>query len=121
MQRHAASVLAVIAVCVGCADAGSSSSRFQSSALNPAGAPTVAFSVPDMMCEDSCAATVKAILSKQPGVKEVRVDFAAKTAMVAIEEGQFDPQSAIAKLIDKGFDHTMLADEARASKPNAAD
>src|SRR6188508_3123224 len=38
-------------------------------AFNVEGAPTVDFSVPDMMCEDSCVPTVKATLAAQPGVK----------------------------------------------------
>jgi copper chaperone CopZ len=74
-----------------------------------------------MMCEDGCAVAVRQILSKQSGVTGVLVDFDAKTATVAIQEGKFDPQSAIATLVDKGFDHTTLADEAPASERNTDD
>ena len=77
-------------------------------AFNAAGAPTVEFNLPDMMCEDGCAWTVKDILSKQPGANEVRVDFEAKTATVAIEERKFDSQLALAELVDKGFDNSTL-------------
>jgi periplasmic mercuric ion binding protein len=91
-------------------------------AFNATGAPTVEFNLPDMMCEDGCAWTVNDILSKQPGAKDVRVDFEAKTATVAIEEGKFDSQLAIAELVDKGFGNSQLksdsiADESPAGMP----
>jgi copper chaperone CopZ len=72
-------------------------------------APTVEFNLPDMMCEEGCAATVNDILKRQPGVKEVRVDFAGKTATVAIDERSFDSQRVLAALIDKGFNNSKLA------------
>src|SRR5438874_13522725 len=75
-------------------------------AFNRSGAPTVEFSVPDMMCPQSCAVAVKKILSQQPGAKEVYVDFDAKTAIVAVEPGRFDPQQAVAALQDRRFDHS---------------
>jgi copper chaperone CopZ len=89
-------------------------------AFNAAGAPTVEFNLPDMMCEDGCAWTVNDILSKQPGAKDVHVDFEAKTATVAIETGTFDSQSALAELVDKGFDNSALKSqepEASAEQP----
>jgi copper chaperone CopZ len=76
--------------------------------FNAAGAPTIELSVPDMMCEDGCAWAVQDILSKQPGTKDVHVDFNAKIVTVAIDEGQFDSQSALAELIDKGFMNSKL-------------
>lgn len=76
--------------------------------FNVEGAPTVEFDVPDMMCEESCAVKVHEILSEQPGVKDSIVDFPARTATVAIEEGQFDADAAIAALVDYGFDHSAL-------------
>src|SRR5688572_30214773 len=85
-----------------------------SATFNPAGAPTVEFNLPDMMCEDGCAWTVKDILSKQPGAKDVRVDFEAKIATVAIEDGMFDSQLAIAELVDKGFGNSQLKDDSAA-------
>ncbi|HEX2475978.1 MAG TPA: cation transporter [Lacipirellulaceae bacterium] len=81
--------------------------------FNPAGALTVDFAVPDMMCEEGCASTVKDILSKQPGAKDVHVDFAAKIATVAIDEETFDPQLAVAELVDKGFGNSALANSAK--------
>ncbi len=77
-------------------------------AFNISGAPTVEISVPDMMCPSGCGVKTKEILLKQPGVKEVAVDFDAKTATVAIEEGIFDPQQAIASLVDYGFGNSQL-------------
>ena len=77
-------------------------------AFNPTGAPTVEFTVPDMMCEEGCAAAVKEILSEQPGAKDVRVDFEAKLATVAIEMDKFDSKLAIAELVDKGFANSQL-------------
>jgi copper chaperone CopZ len=89
-------------------------------AFNATGAPTVEFNLPDMMCEDGCAWTVNDILSKQPGAKDVRVDFEAKTATIAFEAGTFDSQSALAELVDKGFDNSTLKNqepEASAKQP----
>ena len=109
----------------GCTDATNSPASISAESATPvvfntAGAPTVEFSVPDMMCEESCAVQTKEILSEQPGAKEVIVNFDSKTATVAIEEGKFDAEAAIAALVDHGFDHSQLKDAATA-KPQAAD
>ena len=94
-------------------------------AFNVAGAPTVEFNVPDMMCPEGCGAKTKEILSEQPGAKEVVINFDAKTATVAIEEGKFDPDAAIAALVDHGFENSTLKTAAtrrcgrRAAKPAA--
>jgi copper chaperone CopZ len=78
-------------------------------AFNAAGAPTVEFSVPDMMCEESCAAKVREVLAEQPGVKEVVVDFPNRTATVAIDETAFDAEQAVRLLSDDyGFPNTHL-------------
>jgi copper chaperone CopZ len=84
-------------------------------AFNVAGAPTVEFSVPDMMCPTSCVAKTREILSQQPGAKDVFVDFETKTAIVAVEDGKFDAGQAIAALVDHGFDHSTLKSEAAQS------
>jgi copper chaperone CopZ len=76
--------------------------------FNASASPTVAFSVPDMICPEGCAVAVKELLARQPGVKEVFVDFDAKTATVAIEEGQFNAERALAALVDKQFDNSTL-------------
>jgi copper chaperone CopZ len=78
--------------------------------FNASGAPTIEFILPDMMCEDGCAQAVEDILERQPGAKDVQVDFAGKTATVAIEDGVFDSQQALAALIDKGFENSTLND-----------
>jgi copper chaperone CopZ len=103
-------ILAVLAVglSAGCDKETLSSPPVAPVAFNGVGAPTVAFNVPDMMCVDSCAVAVKEILARQPGVKEVVVDFDAKTATVAVEEGEFDAQQALAALVDKRFDNSSL-------------
>ena len=85
-------------------------------AFNVAGAPTVEFSVPDMMCPESCAVKVKEILSEQPGAKEVVVDFDSKTATVAIEEGQVRRPSG-----DRGSGRSWLRPlDAEVSRPRGA-
>jgi copper chaperone CopZ len=56
-----------------------------------------------MMCEEACAARVRDILAGQTGVKEVTVDFDAKTATCLIDGSTFDPADAIAELDDKDF------------------
>jgi copper chaperone CopZ len=89
-------------------------------AFNAAGAPTVEFSVPDMMCPDSCAVKTKEILAEQPGAKDVYVDFEAKTATVVVVEGKFDAEQALAALVDHGFDQSTLKGGAVA-KPQAVD
>jgi copper chaperone CopZ len=77
--------------------------------FNVEGAPTVAFSVPDMMCEHSCVPMVRETLAEQPGVKDVKVDLQAKTATVAVDKDEFDADKAIAALKDRMFANTTLA------------
>lgn len=79
--------------------------------FNAAGAPTVELSVPDMMCEESCAAKVREVLAAQPGAVDVKVDFPARTAYVAVEKSKFDVDAAIAALVDHGFDKTQVRSE----------
>ena len=61
-----------------------------------------------MMCAEGCGAKTKQILSKLAGAKDVYVDFDAKTATVAIEEGTFDVKLAVAELVDHGFEQSAL-------------
>ena len=80
--------------------------------FNVAGAPTVEFNAPDMMCPEGCGAKVKEILSGQPGAKEVVVDFDAKTAKVAVEDAtKFDSNAAVAALVDHGFKNSSIKAE----------
>jgi copper chaperone CopZ len=105
----------------GCGSDVSMSPAATAVAFNTAGAPTVEFSVPDMMCPEGCGEKTKEILSGLPGAKEVVINFDAKTATVAVEEGKFDSDAAIAALVDHGFDHSTLksdqADDAAAVEP----
>ena len=79
--------------------------------------PQVTILVPDMMCEEGCAAKVNEVLSKQPGVKSVDVDFANKSATVGVDDKVFDSKAAVAALVDHGFDHSTLKEDA--AKANA--
>lgn len=90
-------------------------------AFNASGAPTVEFNVPDMMCPEGCGAKTKEILSELPGAKEVVINFDAKTATVAIEEGKFDADAAIAALKDYGFENSSLKADADGESAAAQD
>ena len=90
-------------------------------AFNVARAPTVEFNAPDMMCPEGCGEKVKEILSKQPGAKEVLIDFDAKVAKVAVaDDSKFDKDAAIAALVDHGFKNSTVKSEAEGAKPQAA-
>ena len=94
--------------------------QVKAATFNEAKLPTVAFSVPDMMCADGCGVKVKEILSEQPGAKEVVVDFDNKTATVAIEDSnKFDSNSALAALVDHAFKNSAIKGEGDA--PPAAE
>jgi copper chaperone CopZ len=86
-------------------------------AFNASGAPTVEFSVTDMMCPEGCGEKVKEVLSHQPGAKEVLVDFDHKVAKVAVEDpSKFDTNAAVAALVDHGFNNSSVkADEDHAN------
>lgn len=102
----------------GCADTNSGptvqveteASKTTPAVFNAAGAPTVMFSVPDMVCE-SCSAAVHDTLAAQEGAKEVTVDLEKKIATVAVDEEAFDEEAAIAALLDKQFSHAKLMAE----------
>jgi copper chaperone CopZ len=102
----------VLVILVGCGDAGTSTVTSETeptkAAFNVAGAPTVQFEVPDMMCEESCAKAVRETLAAQPGAKEVVVDFPKRLATVAIDEKAFDSEAALAALLDKQFSQAKL-------------
>lgn len=112
MKRYA--TLAAFAVLVaGCQSELSTTPEASTATVTPAafnveGAPTVSFSVPDMMCEFSCVEQVKKALSSEPGVKDVKVDFEAKQATVAVDREKFDAEAAIATLVDYQFTNSQL-------------
>jgi copper chaperone CopZ len=114
MLRFLGVVIAAAAV-VGCAEQSNEPPQF-----NLTGAPTVEFSVPDMMCPEGCGVEVKEILAKQPGAKDVLIDFEHKTAIVAVEKDRFDPDAAIAALADQMFPNSKLKGDSLA-KPQAAE
>jgi copper chaperone CopZ len=88
-------------------------------AFNTSNAPTVQFEVPDMMCEEGCAAAVKEVLKAQPGAMDVKVEFDKKLATVAVDE-KFDQAAAVAALLDKQFPNTKLfAAPEKPAKPAA--
>lgn len=88
--------------------------------FNVAGAPTVEFNVPDMMCPEGCGEKTKEILSELPGAREVVINFDAKTATVAVEMDKFDADAAIAALVDHGFEHsTLKSDDTHAEAVDA--
>src|SRR5262245_59286497 len=78
--------------------------------FNTEGAPTVEFTVPDMMCPEGCGEKVKEILSEQPGAKDVLVEFETKTVKVAVDKDKFDSKKAVAALVDHQFSHAALKD-----------
>src|SRR6476646_4124559 len=106
--------LAVLILAVGCSQSNQQTGDISKSttpvSFNTAGAPTVEFSVPDMMCPEGCGAKVKEILSGQPGAKDVFVDFPAKTAKVVVDKDKFDAKEAVAALKDHQFKNSALKD-----------
>jgi copper chaperone CopZ len=101
-----------VALLAGCSQQSPSvdASAITKTSFNTAGAPTVQFTVPDMMCPEGCGAKVKEILSQQPGAKDVLVDFPNKTATVAVEKDKFDANEAVAALKDHQFKNSALKD-----------
>jgi len=77
-------------------------------AFNVQGAPTVELYVPNMYCQYSCVAKVKEILANQAGVQDVKVDFEAKRATLAVDPAKFDGPGAIAALVDYQFTDSKL-------------
>jgi len=113
-RLYSLSILILSFAVSGCTEAtnepaGISAEPTTAAVFNAAGAPTVDFSVPDMMCEDSCVPTVRETLAGQVGVKDVKVDLKTKTATVAVDENEFDADAAIAALVDLQFTQTKLA------------
>ncbi len=136
-MRNFAIHAVLLAAVIGCAqpapttpmaeESGESSQSAEATqvAFNTEGAPTVDFSVPQMMCEFSCAPTVRKTLAAQPGVKDVKVDLESKTATVAVDEDQFDAEAAVAALVDMQFTETQVlaknSDVNEAAEPAAID
>jgi copper chaperone CopZ len=119
-RLHCLAIFTLSLALAGCTSSESSQSGSVATTqvvFNPSGAPTVEFSVPDMMCEASCAAKVREILSEQAGVKDVKVDFPNKVAFVAVDEGLFDEKNAIAQLVDHQFTNSTVVEMPAAEAP----
>src|SRR3954466_538078 len=97
-----------------------SSESLTQAAFNPSAAPTVQFTVPDMMCPEGCGAKVKEILSQQPGAKDVIVDFDSKTVTVAVDKGKFAWKRASGDLVDDQFSVRALKEPGAAGAAPAA-
>jgi copper chaperone CopZ len=67
-----------------------------------------------MMCPEGCGADIKNILAKQPGAKDVLIDFEHKTAVVAVEKDKFDADAAIAALLDQQYPNSKLKSDSLA-------
>ena len=111
-MKYSSALVLISVVLIGCGDSNITSSeaekpQAQPAAFNTAGAPTVKFSVPDMVCE-SCSAAVHETLAKQPGAKEVTVDLESKIATVAVDGDSFDEEAAVGALLDKQFPNAKL-------------
>jgi len=129
MVRHTVLLLSLV-VLVGCTQTSQTSTTsvktdeqpatVTQASFNPEGAPTVEFSVPDMVCEFSCVPQVRETLAGQPGVKDVKVVLDTHTATVAVDKAKFDADKAIAALVDLKFTNTKLAKAADGPKPDAA-
>jgi copper chaperone CopZ len=122
MVRYAC-VLACLLFVAGCSQSANTGGEAAVTevSFNTAGAPTVEISVPDMMCPDSCAVAAREVLSAQPGVKEVLVDFDTKRATVAVDTESFDSAAALAALADRGFVHSEVKSrDAKAPVEDAA-
>lgn len=111
-MKHALLLAVLLITIIGCgtnqtASTDTTKPEAKTIAFNAAGAPTVMFEVPDMVCE-SCSAAVEETLAKQPGAKEVIVDLEEKVATVAVDEAAFDKDAAVAALLDKQFPNAKL-------------
>src|SRR3954471_18889749 len=123
MMKQIASLALCAIMFIGCRKQDqntASSESLTQAAFNPSSAPTVQFTVPDMMCPEGCGEKVKEILSQQPGAKDVVVDFDSKTVTVAVDKEKFDSKQAIAALVDHQFSHAALKDAGGAAAAPAA-
>jgi copper chaperone CopZ len=112
-MKYALTFVILLVAVIGCGESkvattDAAKTEAKTVAFNVANAPTVQFEVPDMMCEEGCAATVKEVLRSQPGAVDVKVEFDKKLVTVAVDEKEFDKDAAVAALLDKQFPNTKL-------------
>lgn len=67
---------------------------------------TATLNVQNMTCE-LCPVTVKKSLEKVPGVSQVRIDFAKKTATVTFDADQAQVSTLVKATTDAGYPSTM--------------
>lgn len=75
--------------------------------------------VDGMFCA-ACAASVEAVLARQPGVASASVNFAADAAVVEWQPGAHDTAPLLAAVRGLGYDTRLIGDEAD-SRPPAGD
>lgn len=68
---------------------------------------TATLSVPAMSCA-SCPVTIKAALSKIPGVASVKSDLAKRQTTVVYDDAKTDPAALSKATADAGFPSTLL-------------
>ena len=67
---------------------------------------TTTLHVQNMTCE-LCPVTVKKSLEKVPGVSQVRIDFATKTATVTFDADQAQVSALVQATTDAGYPSTL--------------
>ena len=75
-------------------------------AAEAAPADKVVLDVKGMDCA-ACPITVKAVLRKQPGVEDVKVDMKAHTAEVIFDSGKVAPDKLAHLVTEAGFPTTV--------------
>lgn len=75
--------------------------------FNSENLPTMALLVPTIECE-GCAASVMSTLASVDGVEDVSVCVKSKTATLAIDQGSFDAEAAIAALAGNNHEGAEL-------------
>jgi copper chaperone CopZ len=63
---------------------------------------TLQVTAPDISC-DNCRRNIEQDLSRQPGVRAVVVDIAARTVAIDYDEGETDPARLREALVDGGY------------------
>ena len=67
---------------------------------------TATLNVQNMTCE-LCPITVKKSLERMPGVSQVRIDFAKKTATVTFDADQAQVSALVQATTDAGYPSTL--------------
>jgi hypothetical protein len=62
---------------------------------------------------------VREVLAEQPGVEQVNVDFPQRIAALRVDKSKFNADSAVAALVDHGFEHSRVKTDDSAVTPTA--